>query len=234
MSARAWADADVLDREFRSQVQRKLSQSTIPHVLDYGCGNPGLSRSLWSGILSKLGGRLSLYDPELPKDAAIFSPYNRFTNILERNELSTLACSQSVNIVSLCYTLCYMDPKERCQLLQLLRDLFPDAELIVADYTVQTREQAEVLHVCPTGSERRWKETMGEEDYLRTHLRFPTFWHLTNAVREGCWDVMKGKPLPSGVRSLLTAKANVQGPPAQIAIETVGTSEEEDLLNVPY
>lgn len=193
-------DAHALLTQFDAAVEPFRSRS--PQVLDFGCGQKGLSRSYWSVILrNEPGSRLFLYDPAFQSEGVQGHIPEFATPISELDGIRQE--TGEIDIVNLSYVLCLLEINQAAVLIQQINRIYPEARLLIADYILKNRSRADVLNLLTTESELEWLGRLGENNFVETHTRF-NLWDLFILARQG-GRRPKIKILPSGYRAAIHA-----------------------------
>jgi hypothetical protein len=98
-------------------------------------------------------------------------PMDNRTQILSREELFG-DDSVSCDLVNISYVLCLLEPEEARSILNELRNGQSNAVFAIVDYTLQNRTRAEVLGLLSAHEEKKWREKLGDDEFVRTHTRF--------------------------------------------------------------
>lgn len=197
----AYLNQDTLYRDVlavQHQTRKRLN------ILDFGCGPHGTGRMLLRNLKEPQDG-LHLYDPyaniEQPRVPNEFIATRQ--HVFGDNRIA-------FDIVNLSYVLCCMRPTDGRDALEQLRWAHPGASLVVVDYTLQTRSQAEVLQLLNSTEEMKWRRRMGEEAFASTRRQF-TPESLQWLVRLSGYVPQETRPLDAaGMRAGLVATTGQQ------------------------
>lgn len=135
------------------------------HILDFGTGRYGVGRAIMEPKLQK-GDELALYDPK----AEISEPIQPDHVHIVDDRMALTYTDGRFNIVNISYVLCLLEPEEARKILSDLSLAHPYAKFLITDYVLRGREN--LLEVLNSKEENKWRASIGEEEFRRTHARF--------------------------------------------------------------
>ena len=148
---------------YREEIARRQTACRSPlHILDMGSGELGAGRAALEAAIFQTRHRLSLFDPYV----AITPPIQRNVDIVAAADLLALL----PDIVNVSYVLNGLEPPEAFGLMGKIRQLFPEATVIVVDYVLKGR--AELAALLQSHAEQQYRRRCGDDEFVRTRTRF--------------------------------------------------------------
>ncbi|MCF7845116.1 MAG: class I SAM-dependent methyltransferase [Kiritimatiellales bacterium] len=167
-------------------IQRQKIGATL---LDFGCGQNGVSKSILSSRL-RTNDQLHLHDT-----AQIDTPNDRRIRIVSQEQIFG-PYQTEYDLISISYVLCFNEPDDSIRLLQDMRTAQREAMIIVIDYTLNGLQQEDLMSIFTAGKEKRWRAKLGDNEFFRTHTRF-TPESLSRLIRDAGYRILgnTGAPL---------------------------------------
>lgn len=177
---------------YKQRISHIRSSQGAVHALDFGTGKDGLSRGLIEERLLP-GDSLALYD----RHAAIAQPRGQ-SRIVGAQEAFGYDRGK-VNLVSIAFVLCLLEPEEARRTLTALREAHPEAEFIIVDYILKGKEQ--LVQLLQANEEKKWRRAIGDPEFIRTHTRFDVD-GLCGLLEESGMPVTHAEVLPLDDRGI--------------------------------
>ncbi len=148
---------------YKHRISHIRSSQGAVHALDFGTGSDGLSRGLIEERLLP-GDSLALYD----RYTAIAQPRGQ-SRIVGPEEAFGYDRGK-INLVSIAFVLCSLEPEQARMTLSKLRDAHPDAEFLIVDYMLKGR--LPLVELLRANEETLWRKKVGDPEFIRTRTRF--------------------------------------------------------------
>ena len=204
---------------YKTEMVQRTARNQLPlRILDYGSGEYGTGRAAWECVVHATRHQLFLFDPL----ASIRLPVNENVHVIDSERFRGLA---PVDIINLSYVLNCMPPEHAQDILSVLHTRFPDATVLIIDYTIGTRRG--LLDLLQSDAERRYRRIMGEEEFARTRTQYA--WKDFRALLRNAGIAMNGQSIvPLDTHAMRTAF--IARPPSPIAQDCLGDPHDQESL----